>query len=722
MKIASYFCPFSHKFQAREDFFQLTRWEKLKTITVTALAALATLPLLGLGGIAVFRAMVRHYAPINLRKPSDSDSPQESSASKVDTIVQPVFGKELKSERYLQARKQLVQCNKELETLAKPPLGVEGMLETIKNIEKDIHAFMHEASSMKNESDLALMQEMGDRLVEVSKAIEEKLELESDESELNQALEIIEALIEELPKKEEVESTKTFWERLGGAFGQSQEVKDLAWKVIKYETQVLELKKHIEKAFPFVLQDKDLVSSRLFVGNHRDAVQRLYDILCEVEIDTTDDSRFSQDYLGQVRSLINEQFIPVLRKELKSDSENSSLHQIAEIMFTHVSLEKQCFDTLALFNQMGADALGQLPEEVDDTVHGEHPFVKWINTIYHRISAVPYSAKAPLFNQWANSARGQWNRNFDPYRQGNPTHHFWSLRVGKKEVKMLGMGTPTNEDSWSQAHMNEEFIALMKRYKTVGKKHLFINNQNLIPKTGWTASLINGDETARCKLILDKQDDEDVKGAYFAIALSKNSTFYEQKGEWKERDLAETFKGNVFEQVCKGKRHITGSYIPETIRELIPEFDEKARNVIEQIHEKVFEGKENLSVEERRWFIELFYDNLVKMIIVEGDFDSVNGSCKDQIDRGAGTNAQLAANCYIVSQKDGKLTSEQQGHVLMLMMVRALLVRKRPPLTERVERFVEGMEMSFKHVEQLKALHKTLFLKTPFVPLRVGGE
>src|SRR5690606_5818421 len=132
-KIASYFCPFSHKFQAMEDFSQrLTAWERFKTITVTALAALASLPLLGLGGVAAFRAMVRHYAPINPRKLSDS--PQESSASKVDATVQPVFVKELKPEKYQQARKQLVQCNKELEALAKPPLGVEGMLETIKNI------------------------------------------------------------------------------------------------------------------------------------------------------------------------------------------------------------------------------------------------------------------------------------------------------------------------------------------------------------------------------------------------------------------------------------------------------------------------------------------------------------------------------------------------------------------------------------------------------------
>lgn len=750
---------------------------------MTALAALASLPVLGLGGVAAFRAMVRHYTPINPRKPSGRD--HESTASRTDEIGRSVIEEDEVSrdidhgtgevsvsvdeprhepegvrkpsakvtQKYERLKAQLENDQEVLEGLAKatPPasqpssgflawIGYGITEESVKNVQEiarsivDVqshtHKFIQIIASMdeKKESDIELLSTTRDRLGEVAVAMtsyKEHFEVNGKVDQvaaIEEILRTIDILIGQLPKGDEV--SKSFWDRLGGTFGQSQKKLDLAWKVMKYETQIVELKKHMEIRFESILK-QELESSWVDLGEEVSkedaAIKRLYRILAEVEIDLENGDRFNQTYLGQVRNLINEELIPAFREEFRSNSANSNLHAFAEILFTDVTLEKQCFETLDIFNKMGATFLGQEPDAIDEGVHGEHLFVKWVNTVYRRIGAVPYAAKAPLLNQWANSARGQWNRNFDPYRQGNPTHHFWNLQVGDRMVKMLGMGTPTNEDYRAVGRLNEEFVALMRGYKTNGKKHLFVNNQNLIPKTGWLSYFINGDETQRCNLILDKQDEEDVKGAYFAIALAKNSKFYSQSGEYANQGVAEAFKANLFYQVCEGDRKVTGCYIPETIRELIPDFDEKANNIIDQIHRVVFAGRKTLSLEERRWFIELFYDNLVKMILVEGKFDSMNGSCKDQIDRGAGTNAQLAANCYIIDQEDGELTKEQQQHVMMLMMVRALLVRKRPPLPERVERFSEGMDMSFKHVAQLKALHGALFPGVKFTPQRVAS-
>ena len=577
----------------------------------------------------------------------------------------------------------------------------------------------------QNDGDMKLLKGLSAHLVNASGSIaslKDHYEQNNGDEQaqvLEQILDSINILVGQLPAESKVETSKSYWQRLVGAFGQSQDAIDLEWKVQKYETQVLELRRLFEITFLECAQTIDLEGSWVMACLDSDVVTRLYAILSSLDIDTEDVQRYSQDNLAKVRNVINEEFIPAFRKEFDENPNNPYLLKVADLLFTKVSLQERCFATLDTFNQMGAITLGQQVGEVDETAHGEHPFVKWINTVYKRLGAVPYSAKAPILNQWANSARGQWNRNFDPYRQGNPTHHFWNLQIGDRVVKMLGMGTPTHEDGSSVAHLNQEFVALMKHYKAESKRHLYVNNQNLIPKTGWVASIINGDETARSDLILDLQDKEEVKGAYFAIALSKNSQFYSQKGKWAESSEAKSFKNSLFFQVCQGPRHITGSYIPEIIRELIPNFDGLSKGMIDQIHEKVFKGREELTLEERRWFIELFYDNLVKMILVEGKFDSQNGSCKDQIDRGAGTNAQLAANCYVVEQEDGVLTEEQQNHVLMLMMVRALLVRKRPPLHERVERFAEGMEMTFKHVPELKALHQELFQGLQMIPATV---
>lgn len=606
---------------------------------------------------------------------------------------------------------------------------VQRISEVVGQVSEHCHEFFKTIAVLgeNREQDIQLLQQIRGKLLNATGALlnlkghYEATQQDEQVEILGQILGSIDNLVGQLPEGDLIEAPKTYWKRLAGAFGQSQDAKDLEWKVHKYETQVLELRRLFENAFPDNLGNQ-LDGSWIVVDGdlQKSVIGSLYATLTDVKIDLDDDARYTQEYLANVRQVINDKFIPTFRKEFDADSKNPYLMQIAELLFTQVVLEEQCFGTLETFNAMGASALGQEPDQLDESAHGEHEFVKWVNTVYKRLGAVPYSAKAPLLNQWANSARGQWNRDFDPYRQGNPTHHFWNLKVGDRVVKMLGMGTPTHEDSSSIAHLNQEFVALMKNYKATGKRHLYVNNQNLIPKTGWLAYFINGDETARSDLILDFQDDEEVKGAYYAIALSKNSQFYWQKGEWADASQAQTFKESLFDQVCKKSRNTTGCYIPQTIRDLIPDFDDKAKNIITQIHEKVFEGRDDLTQEERCWFIELFYDNLQKMILVEGKFDSANGSCKDQIDRGAGTNAQFAANCYVVAQDDGELTQEQQKHVMMMMMVRALLVRKRPPLNERVERFTEGLDMTFKHVNELKTLHQELFPGITMMPQQVA--
>lgn len=67
----SYINPFSENFHATQKFKEIEKtWEKIKIITLTALAALASLPFLGLGGLAVFRLMVCKYTNIKNTSPS----------------------------------------------------------------------------------------------------------------------------------------------------------------------------------------------------------------------------------------------------------------------------------------------------------------------------------------------------------------------------------------------------------------------------------------------------------------------------------------------------------------------------------------------------------------------------------------------------------------------------------------------------------------------------
>src|SRR5262249_26683424 len=159
------------------------------------------------------------------------------------------------------------------------------------------------------------------------------------------------------------------------------------------------------------------------------------------------------------------------------------------------------------------------------------------------------------------------------------------------QIKALGMGTPTIEPLWGTAVLCSEFIGFIKSYKTKGKKHLYVSNQNTIPKTDWKSYLLNGDETARSNLILDAQDKKEMQGAYYAIALSKNSHFYEQKHDYAKLFNAQAFKDELYRQIFVYGREKSGCYIPESVRSEIKDFDKECVNMMNSIHHHLFGDK-----------------------------------------------------------------------------------------------------------------------------------
>lgn len=78
----SYFDPTTNKYEDSWTAFdtELTFQQQLMTITLTAIATIVSLPILGLGGLAAFRALVNHYTPLN---PDDlPNTPMGTTAKK----------------------------------------------------------------------------------------------------------------------------------------------------------------------------------------------------------------------------------------------------------------------------------------------------------------------------------------------------------------------------------------------------------------------------------------------------------------------------------------------------------------------------------------------------------------------------------------------------------------------------------------------------------------
>jgi hypothetical protein len=813
----SYFSPFSsYNFDSYNKFEKLKTTDKIVTIALTFFATLISLPILGLGGLAMFRLIVEKYTickidpteqgillkgksltdsakaaaektwqfatddmclgfntehfqnksllenlglRLGIRNPLEKASKlepqtnlnigqappppspqkergrsnslvQEMHSSLVDSnTVENEEKKETFESQY--PRERLAEACKTLNKLASFENAVLlEKKEELTRVANYLHQYLSNVASEKNkeesESVVKFLTPLRDSLVNLT-LILNSFKKECENQEAYEEVTFIEALLEQidhmmshLPIEQVLQ--EGFLARLRGALNQS-EGKEISWKVQKYESIIIELRGKFKENFGKELDSLDLSSSWANASDPLDQVRELYHILLSVPLKNTSD-RYNQEYLKQIRNSYNKDFLPKLRcvveallrtpggdGDEKIVKEKEHLYKVCEILFTQINLEQECFETLELFALMGAQMLGQ------EFKQEEEPLIDQLHTLYSRIHAVPYSAKVPIMESLGNSARGQWNRDFDPYLQGNPVHILYQLKIGEKDVKALGMGTPTNEDKNSKACVNPEFLGFLQSYKIAGKKHLYVSNQDTIPKTGLLAMFLNGDETNRSNILLNLQHDDNYKGTYYAIALSKNSSFYFQKEKYKDLTNSNSFKDELYNQVFELDKDVSGCYIPKEIKEIFIEKGNKnkAKEIINFIHMNVFDNKNDLSEEERKEFIELFYDQLIKLILAEKKIDSFNISCKDAIDRGAGSNAQLYSNSLLIESMVDNPSHVQR--IKSLMLARALYVRKRVPINERFLRFVEGLEFGLKHQEKIKALHKSIFGDLKFIPL-----
>ncbi len=166
------------------------------------------------------------------------------------------------------------------------------------------------------------------------------------------------------------------------------------------------------------------------------------------------------------------------------------------------------------------------------------------------------------------------------------------------------------------------------------------------------------------------------------------------------------FKQEVITQMFDRLPHETGNYIP-------PEFVKKCDlrewsvKTVNTIHQTIFNEKDQLTVEERRFFIRLFYLNLSRKVLIETQANSYNVSCKDRIDRGARTDAEDFAEMAIVANYF------MMQHVIqffsVLVFVRAIIVRKRTIIESYLKALIQTVKFMIDHQKQLQQLHVQLF-------------
>lgn len=602
-----------------------------------------------------------------------------------------------------------------------------------------------------------------------------------------------------------------------GLVAQSSEEKYIRWKIERYEELLHKTKKIVlDYMLTFDLSIREVNQLIEFLKDDAtpEALKQLLPIveLCQESVNV-EENRFTQEYLKQVREAYDNRFLDHLRLAATWAKEHPSMPGVAHIdaicyrFYTMIDINECCFKIIRAFMNFGFEALKGQSVENHLPNDPRYDLIRELHTIYLQIKMTSQRAKAPVLHLALNSLMGHLNgflgvASFDPNRQSNPIHVFFEKYITTRSrpvphvVKDIAMGSPTIEKGTGRAEINPEFLGFLRECAQRGQRHLYINNQNAIPK-----STVAGDESVRCQALHDCAETQ-FKDTLYVVTQSQNSWFYEQKGpSFTNREMAAAVVGQKLkEQLIKGTSKEFRYYVPDSLRQnndfkswmneqidhlleneasklnykgefvskaardafiqrvhkdlqAHPQFGKKlgysiyhpsaqsfkdelvaqmftrptqetgnyiakdlvkqldliawSKNMIDQTHKIMFGGRATLTLEERRIFIRLFYRNLNQKVLIDTRANSENKSCKDRIDRGAATEAEDFAYTAILN---GCMNHPRVIEFFqMFLFTRAIIVRKRAIIEERLERTIETTKFMLDHQDELKQLQAELF-------------
>ncbi len=274
---------------------------------------------------------------------------------------------------------------------------------------------------------------------------------------------------------------------------------------------------------------------------------------------------------------------------------------------------------------------------------------------------------------------------FDPIMQGNIPSQLYGLYFNEIKVDCIHLPCPILQEQIDKVNIIEEFKAYISDIKNhpVKAGHLIINIQD---RTSWR-------EFMRCKMLEDMQSREDFEDSLTVVTFPKDTDFYYQLPPYSEDRHAEVFLKNLKLQVLD---ETMGFYFPEYIKKQLSEgFIDDLSSAIHRIF---FHNKNILLLEARLDFIEIFYAFLALKIIELVQPSSFSFTCKDGIDMGSTSSAQLFA--FLKLLNEDKLTEEEIDYLNVLLYAASLLVRERSIISDRFKRMLNALKVfEFTHDE-----------------------
>lgn len=275
---------------------------------------------------------------------------------------------------------------------------------------------------------------------------------------------------------------------------------------------------------------------------------------------------------------------------------------------------------------------------------------------------------------------------FYPLMQGNLPKQLYSFTYLKNKVDVLKIPSPTKQVVISKAEIADEFLGFLRSYSfnNQTKKHLLINLQD---RTSWK-------EHARTKQIEDLDKNQEFKGHYFIVTLTKDTDFYHQNEHYLKIDKAEDFISVFKEQLVSPEEF--GFYYHRIVD--TDDFHSFTAKAIDMIHTLIFENKKVLSRKERQDFIEIFYHLAILKILDIINPDSISFTCKDALDVGGSFSFSFFAFLNILQNKT--LKKEDKDFILYLLYTEPLISRERSINSQRLNRSLSCIDYLQKMVQK----------------------
>jgi hypothetical protein len=256
-------------------------------------------------------------------------------------------------------------------------------------------------------------------------------------------------------------------------------------------------------------------------------------------------------------------------------------------------------------------------------IHKKFPSLKKIESLPQLVKKY-YEFRTPFISE----TQKLMLKPFDPALFGNIPFVWDKIPLKTKNCLLMRMPTATKDIHQAGGkrvmEISEEFKAYTKVLKDKNQKHLYINLMSINKgcNEGW-----------RSQALKDWADQN--KDCLTFLSLDKNSDFYKQEKEWREKT---TTVDQFFKELWNN--------FHDPIKYVWP--SDKSQEELDEIFKEVFQIVKNqysmpatLDRHERAILIDLVHTELIKRFLMLYEPDSCNISCLNCIDRGVAQQLQV---------------------------------------------------------------------------------